>query len=214
MIKKITLLVLILVSQLVQAQDFKAGAIGGAVFSQVDGDSYAGFNKLGLVTGLYVSRSFNNIWSGQFEIVYKQKGSRYNGDETIGDYSIYKLNLDYIEVPVLLKMQVDDFSFEGGVAFGTLINSLEEDEYGALGRTVPFEDFELSSLIGVNYQFHKKMYANLRWGYSLTRARKAYGGEFDNQPLPHWKDRKFGQYNHTISLSVYYEFDKLFSDRY
>ncbi|TLX77779.1 PorT family protein [Labilibacter sediminis] len=210
-LKKILIIVLIICPLSIKAQDFKAGMLAGGVFSQVDGDSYAGFNKLGLVTGLYVSREFSDIWSGQFEIVYKQKGSRHNPNESIEDYTKYKLNLNYIEVPVMAKIKVNKFSFEGGVTMGMLINSLEEDEYGDVGATVEFEDFEWGSLVGVNYQFHEKMYANIRWAYSLSRVRKAYGGDFDDQKPPHWRDGKFGQYNHSVSLSVYYEFDKLFN---
>lgn len=209
----IILLIIVLPSELI-AQDFKAGLTGGAVFSQVDGDTYEGFNKLGLVGGLYVSRSFTEQWLGQFEIVYKQKGSLHNPNESTNDYTKYKLNLDYIEIPVIAKLRVNKFAFEGGASLGMLMNSSEEDEYGEIGATVPFEDYEWCSIVGVNYQFHEQMFVNIRWSYSLNRVRKAYGGDFDNQKPPHWRDGKYGQYNHSISVSVYYELDKLFNRQY
>ncbi len=196
----------------IKSQDFKAGAIGGATFSQVQGDTYAGFNKIGIVGGLYVSRSFTDIWAGQFEIVYKQKGSRHNPNESKGDYTIYKLNFDYIEVPLLAKLRLNDILFEGGASLGLLINSSEEDQYGEISSIYPFEDYELSGLVGVGYQFHPKMYVNLRWSHAFTRVRKAYGGALDNQKPLHWMDGKLGQYNQSISLTLYYEFNSLLSN--
>ncbi|MGQ1787361.1 MULTISPECIES: porin family protein [unclassified Saccharicrinis] len=209
---KIVILFLFLVGFSSFSQEFKAGAIGGATFSQVHGDNYVGFNKIGLVGGLYVSRQFADIWAGQLEIVYKQKGSRHNPNESKGDFNLYKLNFDYMEVPLLVKVDVNDFSFEAGAAFGVLINSKEEDQYGTLISDYPFEDYELSGLLGVNYQFHPRMFVNLRWSYAFTRVRKAYGGAFDNQKPPHWMDGKYGQYNHLVSLSLYYEFESLFGN--
>jgi len=212
--KLIILLLFILPPLGAIAQDFNAGVIGGAVFSQVDGDTYEGFNKLGLTCGLYVSRSFTEQWMGQFEIIYKQKGSLHNPNESVNDYTKYKLKLNYIEIPVVAKLKVKKFAFEGGAAFGMLINSSEEDEYGEIATTVPFEDYEWSSIVGVCYQFNEKMFADIRWSYSFTRVRKAYNGDFDSQKPSHWRDGKLGQYNHSVSISIYYEFDKLFNSQY
>ncbi|SMO60599.1 Outer membrane protein beta-barrel domain-containing protein [Saccharicrinis carchari] len=189
------------------AQEFKAGAIAGAAFSQVEGDTYTGFNRIGLAGGLYVSRSFSELWEGQLEIVYKQKGSRHTPNESKGDYSLYKLNLNYIEVPLLVKLKVNEISFEAGAAFGTLIHSSEEDENGTITSIYPFEDHELSGIVGVSYKFRPRMLVNLRWSAALTRARKAYGGAFDHQKPVKWLGGKFGQYNHCFSLSLYYEFE-------
>ncbi|WP_075590395.1 porin family protein [Labilibacter marinus] len=212
---KITILfiaLLIITSLHTSAQDFKAGAVGGMTFSQVDGDTYAGFNKLGVVAGLYVEREFSELWSAQFEIVYKQKGSRHNPNESIGDYTKYQLDFGYVEVPIIAKIHVKKFSFEAGVSLGSLIHSYEGDQYGELPESIyPFEDFEFSSITGINYQFHPRMYMNLRWSYAFTRVRKAYGGDFDDQKPPHWGDGKYGQYNHVASFSIYYEFGDIFN---
>lgn len=214
--KKIFILgaIIITLSNLsVIGQDFKAGILGGTVFSQVDGDYYTGFFKPGLVGGLYVSRPINNDWLAQFEIVYKQKGSLYNGNESIGDYSQYKMALEYMEVPILIKLFLNSVALEGGFTFGKLLSYTEEDEFGDLDATIEFEDFEWGSLVGVNYQIHDQMHINIRWCYSISRIRKAYGGEYDDAVLLHWSDKKMGQYNHSVSFSLYYELDKLFTNR-
>lgn len=211
MFKNVLILLFISLSTLGgKAQEFNAGAVAGATFSQVEGDTYAGFNKIGMVGGLYVNRWFSDIWAGQFEIVYKQKGSRHSPNESKGDYTLYKLNLNYIEVPLLAKLRVNDLMFEAGGSLGVLIHSSEEDQYGMVNSIYPFEDYELSGLVGVSYQFHPRMLVNLRWSSAFTRVRKAYGGAFDHQKPVKWLGGKFGQYNHSISLSVYYEFERMF----
>src|SRR5688572_11278489 len=91
------------------SQQFKAGLLGGIVTSQVDGDTYAGYNKAGLFGGAFVSKRISpeSRWTALFEITYIQKGSRKVPHPDRGDYVDYKLKLDYAEVPLLLKY---DFS--------------------------------------------------------------------------------------------------------
>ncbi len=213
MFKKLLIIAFVILFTLSgKAQEFKAGAIAGAAFSQVEGDTYTGFNKIGIVGGLYVNRWFNDVWAAQFEIVYKQKGSRHSPNESKSDYTLYKLNLNYMEVPLLAKLRVNDLMFEVGGAFGALIHSSEEDENGTINASYPFEDYEISGLAGISYQVYPRMLVNLRWSYAFTRARKAYGGKYDWQPPAKWMDGKFGQYNHSVSLSVYYEFGRMFAN--
>ncbi len=65
-----------IVSLSTEAQTFKPGIFGGIVTSQVGGDSYSGFNKLGVTFGGFVRYAINDKWSAQFELAYVQKGSR------------------------------------------------------------------------------------------------------------------------------------------
>ncbi len=44
----------------VRAQEFNAGIFGGVTASQVDGDSYGGYNKLGFTAGVFVNREIDN----------------------------------------------------------------------------------------------------------------------------------------------------------
>lgn len=213
MLKKLLIIAFVaLITLSGKAQEFKAGAIAGAAFSQVEGDTYTGFNKIGIVGGLYVNRWFSDIWAGQFEIVYKQKGSRHSPNESKGDYTLYKLNLNYIEVPLLAKLSVNDLMFEAGGSYGVLIHSSEENEHGKVIASYPFEDYEMSGLVGISYRVYPRMLINLRWSTAFTRARKAYGGAFDHQKPVKWLGGKFGQYNHSVSLSVYYEFERMFGN--
>ena len=44
------------------AQDFGAQLLVGANFSQVDGDQFAGYNKLGVNAGIQINRPINSDW--------------------------------------------------------------------------------------------------------------------------------------------------------
>ncbi len=191
------------------AQDFKAGIMGGANFSQIDGDNYSGFNKVGLTFGGYVARQFSESWRAQFEIIYSNKGSYKGANESSNDYTLYKASLHYLEIPFFVNFRVHQFSFDGGISYASLLSATEEDQYGSFEGN-PFEDSEWSTLIGINYHITPRIYAGFRWNYSINRIRKAYDGDFDWQKHPLW-GHKFGQYNHNISVTVHYEFEKLFN---
>lgn len=210
--KKILFIATIIISISVsrsEAQDFRAGVLGGGVFSQIDGDNYSGFNKAGFALGVYAARQINPHWLAQFEILYAQKGAKKNPHQASGDYTMYKASLNYIEIPVFARYYLNKFSFDAGVSYGVLVSSKEEDEHGEFDAD-PFEDQEWATLIGVNYQINPRLYAGFRWGYSITRIRKAYGGDYDWQQHPIWGN-KFGQYNHTVSIMLHYQFENLFA---
>ena len=84
-------------------QRFKAGIKLGLSSSQVDGDTYAGYNKAGIDGGIFVNGKLSEKWTGQLEMMYIQKGSKHTGNQDKGDYSYYLLQFNYLEVPVLFQ---------------------------------------------------------------------------------------------------------------
>ncbi len=203
--------VLSLLTTVTHSQNFVAGPKLGVAFTQVDGDSFAGFNKVGLNVGGFVYRSIskNERWDMQFEIEYIQKGSRKYPDVEIGDYSDYKISLNYIQFPIFLRFNANHFSFEAGVSIGTLL-SAEELSDGAeipVDDQVPFKSMEYASIFSVNYHFNNRLWINARYSYSIARIRVPYNGEIPVYP-PHWDLRKPGQYNNLMVFSLYYTFTK------
>lgn len=198
------------------AQQFKAGLLGGVVTSQVDGDTYAGYNKLGLQAGGFVMKKFSatSKWSASFEITYIQKGSRKAPRPDKGDYTLYKLNLNYAEVPVLLKYSFTApdslggnkvrFQLEGGVAVGALVQSKEEDAFGPVAGGVPFEKSGYSYILGLNYFVSEKSAFNIRYEYSIIPVRKGAAGQY----YQNWtyKFLKPGYYNNLVLFSFRYQF--------
>lgn len=184
------------------AQNFNAGMIVGISTTQVEGDLYGGFNKVGPMAGLFVYRHFSERSAAEMQLYYIQKGSRKNNNPAKGDIKFYLLRLNYIEVPLLYRYQQSDkLSFEVGPAFGTLISAYEEDENGETILEKPFNDFELSGQIGINYEIFTNLVLNTRASYSLIPVR---------EPSARNTFRYFdqGQFNSVVSFAIKYEFGR------
>lgn len=200
------------------AQQFQAGILSGISTSQVDGDTHAGYDKLGLLAGGFVSTNLSGEgkWSASFELNYIQKGSRKNPHPDKGDYTSYKLKLNYIEVPILLKYsfttidslsgwsQQRNFSLEGGLAFAALVHSKEEDSSGPVLNGSPFQKYDYSAILGLNYFISKHIGFNVRTEYSVFPVRKGGTSSY----YYNWTHNflKPGFYNNLIAFSVRYRF--------
>lgn len=213
--KKIILLstlLLIVFCPVSWSQDFVAGPLVGASFSQVDGDFHAGYHKPGINVGGFVYRKLTDRWDVQMEITYIQKGSRKKPDYDIGDLVDYEINLQYMQIPLLGKFHYKSFSAEAGISIGTLLAS-EELRDGAPvpgNDVVSFKDIEYATLFGLNYHINKRLWVNARLSYSLNRIRIPYDGEIDiYEPTRHWFSRRTGQYNNNVIISVYYALNRI-----
>lgn len=191
----------VLLSFSVQAQKFKAGIIAGVSATQISGDRLSGYNKAGLVLGGVVSTAVAKKFDLAMEILYFQKGSKKNSDPENGDYTSYRLRLNYFEVPLLLQWNYSKvFTFEGGPTFGALLSDVEEDEYGVLNAQLPFEKMEFGIAGGLKVRFAQKFAFTARIESSLLPVRKHVSGA--SYRLNH------GQYNAALQFAVQYIFGK------
>ena len=168
------------------AQRFRAGLIAGLVASDVAGmdlyDFDNDFHKAGLTGGAFVNAKFTEKNSLQFEILYTQKGSwQPPVDSAHPDY--YKLNLDYIEVPVIFRhkfhiqvksVTTDRFALELGPSFGARIrieqNGLFYKDgmfYSGYFKDDDFRKTELAFHIGICYNFYKNFMFDVRYSNSI-----------------------------------------------
>ena len=124
------------------AQVFNTGIVLGLNGSQVDGDGYGGFNKMGFIAGAFTNASLSEKWSTQFEIYYINKGSFKAARPDKGDYRHFNLNVNYIEIPLALRYKYQNFMFESGLYGSKFLSYHMEDEFGE--RTIneyPFKSF-------------------------------------------------------------------------
>jgi hypothetical protein len=200
------------------AQSFRAGFLGGIVTSQVDGDTWAGYDKAGALTGVFVTRDFSGTskWSASFELTYIQKGSRKIPHPDKGDFASYEIKLNYAEVPLLLRYNfsaVDTsgenrmkFALEGGIAIGALVQSKEYDASGLIppGNGVPLQKADYSVILGLNYFLSKHIGFDVRTEYSMVPFRKGGTGVY----YQNWtyKFLKPGFYNNLLVFSLRYQF--------
>ncbi|MDF2435951.1 MAG: hypothetical protein K0Q95_327 [Bacteroidota bacterium] len=177
---------------------FVAGIKAGLSTSQVEGDTYGGFDKAGLAAGITITGKMNEKWTAQMEMIYIQKGSKHNSNPDNGDFSYYYLALNYIEVPVLFQYHHKKFNFEIGPGFGYLINTHEYNENGDVYMALPFNSYELSASLGISYEILKNISINWRYTNSLAAVRAFQsGGRTWNNP---------GQRNNVLAFTLIYQF--------
>ncbi len=175
------------------SQDFSGGMIAGMSVSQVDGDSYGGYNKAGLVLGAFVRRDFKKKMSGQIELKYIGKGSTSGNPKDYNYTKLYDLRLHYIVIPVLFQYEiVNNLRVEGGPGFGFLLKSVEQNEQGVMPDSKPFNKFELSGALGVDYAFWERFNLNIRFSYSMLPVRSHAGD------ATYYANR--GQYNNVLEF--------------
>jgi hypothetical protein len=197
----------------VAAQRIQVAIIGGANLSQVDGDEIFGFNKLGINTGLAAVVPFGEHIQLSIETLYSQKGSyqgkQYEDVDSAGNVTTgeYKVNLDYLEVPVLLMYNDKDIITGGiGFSYGRLVR-VREYEHGNRVETTtlndgPYSRNDYTALADVRFRIYKKLKFNIRYAYSLAKIRTR---EFENLLGDTWMRK---QYNNTITFRLIYMFNE------
>ena len=177
---------------------FKAGLMLGLNTSQVSGDNLSGFNKAGIIGGGFVRTAFNDMWGAQMEMVYTMKGSRKVPKPEEGNAN-YTLRLNYVEIPVLLKVKLKRLSYDFGPSVGVLISDFEElnsQEISYANR--PFKRTEVSLIAGAAYSIKDNIEFTVRLTNSVIPIRDhANGATFT------WNT---GQYNSVLSFAFHYRF--------
>jgi hypothetical protein len=188
------------------AQMFHGGVLAGFTATQVDGDTYGGYNKGGFQGGVFVNARLSDLFNAQLEIKYAGKGAK--KPVTSSDPDIYTLALHYIDIPVVASVKVKQIgSVELGVVPSYLFSAQGEGNGGKLPSDylVTFNKFDISSLIGININLFPKLWLNLRYTYSITSIRpedypNGYYTWFGNL-----FGHRMGQYNNCLMTGIYYQ---------
>jgi hypothetical protein len=161
----------------IKAQDFRFGIISGFNITRTNISEYtisnytyegdyldpmASFNINGVVE--YKSAGF---WGLSVEPGYIKKGGSlsYNHDT--------KIHLNYIEMPVLVNLYLsENFYVSVGPGFSYLINEKFKYKSGSENIPVSGNKFEISGLIGLNYNIIKNMDIGLRYNQGWTTINK------------------------------------------
>ncbi len=193
---------LVFVIQLSFAQRFEGGVLGGLNASQVDGDTYSGYHKPGVVLGGFVQTNLSRSVYAGMELKFTQKGSR-NRDSLATEGQIkYIMRLNYVDLPVYLGVRTSDkISFFFGMSAGYLISGNEFNDYGKFPPEDQheFNSIDYQGLFGFRFQFTKRLFVDLRGQYSVVPIRKQSGNA-----LWYWKSNQF---SNVLSTTVLYRLD-------
>lgn len=162
------------------SQGFKGGLFGGMTFSQVDGDQWAGYNKVGLQVGAYSRFLLNDEWSFVAELKYIQKGSIHSDKEN--PYSYFRIKLNYMEIPLLLNYQLNEhFAFGGGFAYGQLMNGKVDDASGTVSEEqLVYKNMDINAIAQFKYLFNEHLWADIKFAYSVVYITNESPRQFNN----------------------------------
>ncbi len=171
------------------AQRFSAGLVLGFNASQIDGDFYAGYHKIGLVGGLQGFVAIKEKVDLGLELRYSQIGSRSvtNNQNTIEPFSA---TFNYAEIPVTINykdwyMEDEDYyriHFHCGLTYARLISTKFKNPDSSFNDLLDFfnEDY-FGALIGATYFINKKIGVTMRFNRGIFFL---YKNE-DSNPVNH-----------------------------
>lgn len=189
---------LLLLSVFANGQQFNAGLFGGLNVSQVSGDSYSGFNKLGFNAGVFVNRLIDQSFYWQAELKYGTRGV-YEGP-TDNSTSLYRSSYHYLELPLSVNYLFDaKVMLELGTSPEVLITTIFWDENGVLDKSQYPDNrrFGLSVFAGIGYWFNEKIMAGFRYTNSAIPFRDP----------EEWNNSQYrGNFHNVLSFSLAYKF--------
>ncbi len=210
---KLAILISILIIAAIHSafgQRIKAAVIAGANLTQVDGDEVYGFNKIGWNLGAMAIIPFAKNFSFSLETIYTQKGSnqgkQYETTDSSGNVltGAYKLYLNYLEVPMLVRYTDHDKITAGtGFSYGRLVG-VKEYEHGQRVETTTLNDgtydkTDIDVLADLEFRIWKKLKFDIRYAYSVAKIRTR---EFTDLRGLNRHTRK--QYNNLLSFRFIY----------
>ena len=198
MCKNFIFIFLILCS-VASAQDFGGGVFVGFLGSQVDGDSYGGYDQGGLTAGGFVTREFTNNWGGRMELRYVGKGAASKPKEPR-----YRLRENYLEMPLLATYGfLPAWQVEFGPAVGYLLSTVEEDDLGVADNIYwdNFNQYDFSWVTGIAYQINDDLRVSARFSMSVLPVRDIISDDITG--VNRWFSTDIGnQYNRTLELTL------------
>jgi hypothetical protein len=174
---------------------------------QVHGDSYSGYRKPGIFGGMAVNAAFNQKVSLELGFYFSQKGASRN--PTKDDHSHYRLNLNYIDMPLSLRCHLNPRYFITlGPSIAYLISYREIIDYIDFTGMYTFKKYEAGLNIGMGRTMGKNLSVEVRCSNSITSVRD-YGivsNVFYPNPVARFFNKGF--YNNLLTFMLTYTFEQ------
>jgi hypothetical protein len=136
---------------------FRFGAKGGVNINRINGDSYNDHYNFNYQLGGFVQFNFSSRFGLQPEINFVQSTSEFSDDagdvynDLFRDGSQKEATLDYLEVPLLLNINVGEskhVKFQVGPAYGGLLNQTVNGLKSNPDSTVSYKNSDWSAIGG------------------------------------------------------------------
>jgi hypothetical protein len=144
----LTAIAFFMLTGFVQAQHMNIGIKGGLNFSTIHTDVDSDFNsKVGFVVGLLSHIHITENFALQPEVVYSTQGAAYKFTGID-----YKLNLNYINIPVNFQYMFDNgFRLQAGPQIGFLTSAKAVSSGSDLDMKSNFENIDFGLTFGMSY---------------------------------------------------------------
>jgi hypothetical protein len=188
---------------------FRLNPALGLNVCQIHGDNYNGYNKPGIFSGVAVNARLNEKMSLELGFYFSQKGARHNQNPEKGDFTFYRVNLNYLDLPLLFKFKLNPTYFITlGPSIAYLISYKEENELGDWTGVYKFNKFETGVNIGLGRKVKERFFVEVRSSNSILPTRN-YGILANKVFYPNPIARFFvaGLYNNILTLIVSYNID-------
>lgn len=190
-----------------QSQEIRLGVKGGVNFSSLGGDDTGDLKgRTGFHIGGLVEIPISDKFSVQPELLYSAQGAQAEFSESFSEMGMNfsvdakaKLNLDYINVPIMAKYYViEGLAVEAGPQIGFLMSAKQKSEISVSGNLpaeildmMDFEDgdedvkdefntLDLAIGLGASYRLDMGVFFGVRYNLGLSNIYKEDDG-FKNQ---------------------------------
>ena len=179
--KKIAFLIIIAVYGLSQVHAQNFGVKAGYNYSTLSGET-SSISTIEGLSGFYigglVELPISNMLSIQPELIFSRQGVDLR--QGLKNFSIRtdtsEIRLDYLNIPVMAKVNLGPIFLEGGVQFGFLVNKPKVDSYIAnvylrnLLDKDSYNSFDFGVGAGLGVKLNQHFFVETRYTYSLTNV--------------------------------------------
>lgn len=234
MMKKIPVILIVLFAMGIARPTYSQWIYGalsaGMNLTQVDGDEEYGYSKFGFNGGpsVIIPLGPKKNWSATMELLFSMKGSRQKSEyaaytdstylkDSVSYYDGYKLNLSYVEIPLLVHYTDKKIIAAGaGFSYGQRVGYKELEDHNdgyhyppdgwqTMDSASTYSNYDLSVLADVKIRLWKRLWLNGRFSYSLVPIRTRVFS-VPATPVDETWTRK--QYNNVITIRLTYVFNE------
>lgn len=175
--KKLTVLLTFILVSVLSSNAQKIGIRGGGVLSGISEEAEQSVQKKakgGFFGGVFAELPIGgDIFVLRPEVIYSQQGFR-KDFSLLGKSYTSVLSMNYINVPVMLKLRIGNLGLLGGAQFGFLmgnpsLNTTYQDGSLTLDRN-KFATLDFGLGVGVDFAITNSILIDLRYTHGLVNA--------------------------------------------
>jgi hypothetical protein len=172
------LLCALLLTHIASGQQLRLGVKGGLNYAKIRIRNVVGPDRLlGLNGGVVLRYSFaaDGFWNIQPELLYSAKGAKdRDGFTATGARATYRYRRNYLDLPILAKINSQGLTFEAGPQLGYLLSFSDDNDSPFFQRPArrDYNSVQVGYVAGVGYEMPAGLSLTLRYSADLTRIYK------------------------------------------